>query len=199
MKKTLLAILLLACLTLGLLVTTGCTAPRSSTGTDTADHGKSINVMITIEYPRKAKLAGMENIKFPVEENTTALQAIELFCSVSDIPCLLETTSNTIVGINTVRNGDFNKNKVWKFSINDGSIRTDASEVHLKNGDILKWTYELDEAAVAAEEAEKAEGEADGDKAESDKAGDKADGADDADDAGAEADDDKTNNAETDD
>ena len=152
-KKIISGVLLLI-LTAGLLMLAGCSEKKSSASTDSAKKGGSIDIYITIEYPKKSKLAGLENIKFPVEEESTALQTIELFCSISDIPCLLETTSNTIVGINTVVNGDFNKNKVWKFSVNDSTPRTDAADVRLKDGDVLKWIYELSEEAAAEKESE---------------------------------------------
>ena len=140
MRRKTISFILLTILLSGLLLA-GC-GGKGNPVSDSSKKGNSININISIEYPEKARIASLENIKFPVEENSTALQAIELFCSVSEIPCYLETTSNTIFGINTVKNGDFNKNKVWMFSVNGGPMRADASEVHLKNGDALVWSYE---------------------------------------------------------
>lgn len=155
--KKIAVIMVLVCMLAGLPALAGCGGSSGTNAGEKPKKGKSINISMTIEYPEKARLAGLENITFPVEENTTVLQAIELFCNISDIPCYLETTSNTIVGINTVMNGDFNKKRIWMFSVNDGPLRTDATEVRLKNGDSLKWTY----GKVHSQDEESADADAD--------------------------------------
>ena len=146
------ALLLTFCIALGLL--SGC-AWNSETDSGTSVNKKqSINILLSIEYPQKSRLPIMENIKFPLEENSTVLQAIELYCSVAEIPCILDTTSNQIVGINTVHNGDFNKHKVWKFSVGGKEPQMNAADVRLKDGDELRWVYVKDPAAAGTEDAE---------------------------------------------
>lgn len=72
MRRKTISFILLTILLSGLLLA-GC-GGKGNPVSDSSKKGDSININISIEYPEKARTASLENIKFPVEENSTALQ-----------------------------------------------------------------------------------------------------------------------------
>lgn len=118
-----------------------------TTGCGTADKQKNvvhpIEVMISIDYPAGAKIPDMEHFKFKVEKGSNVLEATELYASLAEIPLLIDTTSNTVIGIDDVKNtGKGKKEKRWKVSVNAELIKSLPSEKKLKDGDDIQWKYD---------------------------------------------------------
>lgn len=100
-----------------------------------------ISVTVTISYPSKAKLDNVRKVQFKVEKKSTVMQAMQIFCNVNDIPLNVDTTNNTIEGINDVNNGDYNKKYVWKYKINGDLCQTNVADKVLRTGDTITWFY----------------------------------------------------------
>ena len=67
--------------------------------------------------------------------------ALQLYCSVHDIPLMIDTTSNAVQGINKIENGKLIKNRIWRYRLN-GRLGNDApAEKKLRDGDDLQWVY----------------------------------------------------------
>lgn len=138
MKKTVSIPALLVFLLFTAVVFTGC-------GKD--DKQKNvvhpIDVMISVDYPSGAKIPDMENFKFKVEKGSNVLEATELYASLAEIPLLIDTTSNTVIGINNVKNtGKGRKGKRWNFKVNGKAINSLPSEKKLADGDRIQWSYD---------------------------------------------------------
>lgn len=102
-----------------------------------------IEVFISIDYPEKAKAPDMENFKFKVEKKSNVLEATELYASMTEIPLLVDTTSNTITSINKIANNDSNYDKKakWKVKLNGKLIEGTLDSIKLSDGDSIKWVY----------------------------------------------------------
>ena len=92
-----------------------------------------IEIFISIDYPKKAKTPDMENFKFKVEKKSNVLEATELYASMSEIPLLVDTTSNTITSIN--------KKATWQFKVNGKLIQGTPDSKRLHDGDSIEWIY----------------------------------------------------------
>lgn len=100
-----------------------------------------IEISISIDYPDKASWDDVKDVPFKLEEDSSALEAIQLYCNVNEMPMLVETTGKTLYGINGVNNGDIDSERSWKFSLNGKTPRKGESKVSLKDGDSLVWYY----------------------------------------------------------
>ena len=101
----------------------------------------SIDITLSIDYPKVSKRTDILEVPFKLEENTTVLQLIELYGNVNNLPVLVDTTHLTLEGINGVQNGILWDEGVWKFTI-DGKYTTHAeSEKVLEDGDNVKFIY----------------------------------------------------------
>ena len=102
-----------------------------------------IEIFISIDYPKKAKTPDMENFKFKVEKKSNVLEATELYASMSEIPLLVGTTSNTITSINKIANNDpkYNKKATWQFKVNGKLIEGTPDSKRLHDGDSIEWIY----------------------------------------------------------
>ena len=94
-----------------------------------------------IDYPKKSEIPDVENTDFKIEENSSVLEAIQLYCNVNDMPINVETTDGTIVGINGLNNGDFHPNRIWQYKVNGELSASPAGEYILQEGDVLEWVY----------------------------------------------------------
>lgn len=139
MSKRIISFLLIAVLVLISALITGCSGSKEESAPKGSD---SIDIMISIDYPAKAEIPDMENIKFKVEKNSSVLDAIQLYCSVSEISCLVDTSFNSLEGIGGVQNGDYDKYATWHCMVNDALIAGDPSNHKLANGDSLSLIYE---------------------------------------------------------
>lgn len=100
-----------------------------------------ITITISIDYPKKSEIPDVENTDFKIEENSSVLEAIQLYCNVNDMPINVETTDGTIVGINGLNNGDFHPNRIWQYKVNGELFASPAGEYILQEGDVLEWVY----------------------------------------------------------
>ncbi len=108
---------------------------------DEAPTVNSIDITISIDYPESAEMDDVTQDSFAIEEDSSVLEAIQLYCNVNEMPVTIETTGGTVVGINDLLNGDIFAARTWQFKVN-GELCTDpAGDVTLKDGDNLEWVY----------------------------------------------------------
>ena len=101
-----------------------------------------ITITISIDYPKKSNLDDVIEVPFKIEENSSVLEAIQLFCNVNEMPVNIETTDGTVVGINDLNNGDLNTRRTWQYKINGRLSQLPAGEAILQEGDLLEWVYQ---------------------------------------------------------
>ena len=65
-----------------------------------------IEVTISIDFPDGAEAEDITEEAFLVEDGTTVLDALQIYCNVNDIPVNVETTAAAVYGINGVNNSD---------------------------------------------------------------------------------------------
>lgn len=100
-----------------------------------------IEITISIDYPDKAEIEDIEEETFKIEEDSTVLDAIQLYCNVNDIPLNIETTDGSVDGINDINNYILYTNRTWQYKINDELIDSPANTHILIDGDNLQWVY----------------------------------------------------------
>lgn len=100
-----------------------------------------IQITISIDYPEKAELEDVEEASFKIEEDSTVLDAIQLYCNVNELPVTVETTDASIQGINGVENGEYTAKRHWQYKINGKLCKTPENEKILKDGDTVEWIY----------------------------------------------------------
>lgn len=100
-----------------------------------------IEITISIDYPDKAEIEDIKEETFKIEEDSTVLDAIQLYCNVNNIPLNVETTDGLVDGISDVNNYILYKNSSWKYKINDELIESPANTQILVDGDSLQWVY----------------------------------------------------------
>lgn len=136
MKRSAISLMLIFVLIIGTAaVISGCGKKKE------AKIANPISVTVNISYPSKAKLDNVKKVQFKVEKKSTVMQAMQIFCNVNNIPLNVDTTNNTIEGINDVNNGDYNKKYVWKYKINGDLCRTNVADKVLRAGDTITWFY----------------------------------------------------------
>ena len=105
-----------------------------------------INVYIDIEYPEDSGLDPVKHQKYKVEEGTSVVNALQIYCNTNNIPVNVETTTSTIHGINNIYNKvdaeNDNKESKWMFKINGKKVKTSESETTLKKNDVVSWIYQ---------------------------------------------------------
>lgn len=139
MKKKF-SIIFICALVLGLAVcVTGCRDKSSSSAEESVVN--PINLLISIDYPGKANKPDLENFKFKAEEDSSVLEATELYCNISEIQLLVDTTNNEVQGINGINNGELKKKYVWKYKINGKEVSDNPQDYDLKDGDNIIWYY----------------------------------------------------------
>ena len=137
MKKKVLANLIICMLVLSSIFTaTGCGKDQEETPIV-----HPINITISIDYPTKSGIEDVKEADFKIEENSTVLDAIQLYCNVNELPVTVETTDASIQGINGVSNGDFSSERHWQYKINGKLSETPENEKILNDGDTLEWVF----------------------------------------------------------
>lgn len=131
-----------------------------------------IEVSISIDFPEGAGVEDISEQTFLVEDGTTVLDALQIYCNVNDIPVNVETTAASVYGINGVNNSDASSenageaadaedtditadgegegegasnpavNGSWHYSINGEEGTGAESEVKLSDGDSIIWIYQ---------------------------------------------------------
>ena len=119
MKKKVLTNLIICMLVCSsIFVVTGCGKDKEETPIV-----HPIKITISIDYPAKSGLDDVEEVDFKIEEDSTVLDAIQLYCNVNELPVTVETTDASIQGINGVDNGDYSAKRHWQYKIN-GELNT---------------------------------------------------------------------------
>ena len=138
-KRRILASLLVCALLSGIMFALSACGKPNQIGSQQIEN--PIEISISIKYPEKAKKPDIEAVGFKVEKNSTVMLALQLYCSVHDIPLMIDTTSNTVQGINNIENGVLIKNRVWKYRLNGRLSNAAVAEKKLHDGDELQWIY----------------------------------------------------------
>lgn len=120
------------------LLTAGC-GDKTQRGKEPAV--KTVEIMLSIDYPRSAEMEDVKAVPFKIEEGSSALETIELYCNVNEMPVAVEITSGTVIGINDLLNGDVFANRTWKYMVNGELMEKSARKVILEDGDSLEWIY----------------------------------------------------------
>ena len=105
---------------------------------------QSINITLSIDYPKKSTRSDINEVPFRLEEDTTVLQLIELYGNVNNLPILVDTTHSTLEAINGVQSGIFWKDGQWKFTVNGKYATKSESEKLVEDGDFVKFIYVRD-------------------------------------------------------
>ena len=127
-----------------------------------------IEVTISIDFPDGAEAEDITEEAFLVEDGTTVLDALQIYCNVNDIPVNVETTAAAVYGINGVNNSDGTAENPdeeaddeeiaaetetdestetaltgsWHYSVNGEESSTPENEVRLSDGDSIIWIYQ---------------------------------------------------------
>ena len=127
-----------------------------------------IEVTISIDFPDGAEAKDITEEAFLVEDGTTVLDALQIYCNVNDIPVNVETTAAAVYGINGVNNSDGTAENPdeeaddeeiaaetetdestetaltgsWHYSVNGEESSAPENEVRLSDGDSIIWIYQ---------------------------------------------------------
>lgn len=109
--------------------------------TEKVPRDKAVRITLTITYPKKVEPENYSTqTVFRAEKGTSLLDAMQLVCKINNIPLNVDTTTDTIEGINDVNNGDL-KHYVWKCRVN-GTLREETPDkIKMKNGDSIEMMY----------------------------------------------------------
>lgn len=115
---------------------TACGGNPSDDGSDV----NTINVTLSITYPKDAKKDNVKEFAMNVEENATVLQILESYCNQENIPVDVESSGTTYV---TSINGIKAKGSSgWVYEVNDdASITKAVDEYKVKDGDKVVWKF----------------------------------------------------------
>ncbi len=102
---------------------------------------KTVEITLSIDYPKSAEMEDVKAVPFKIEEGSSALETIELYCNVNEMPVAVEITGGTVIGINDLLNGDVFANRTWKYMVNGELMEKSARKVILEDGDSLEWIY----------------------------------------------------------
>ncbi len=138
-KRKIMASLLVCALLTGIMFALSACGKPNQIGSQQIEN--PIEISISIKYPEKAKKPDIEAVGFKVEKNSTVMLALQLYCSVHDIPLMIDTTSNTVQGINNIENGVLIKDRAWKYRLNGRLSNAAVAEKKLHDGDELQWIY----------------------------------------------------------
>lgn len=100
-----------------------------------------MEITLSIDYPKSAEMEDVKAVPFKIEEGSSALETIELYCNVNEMPVAVEITGGTVIGINDLLNGDVFANRTWKYMVNGELMEKSARKVILEDGDSLEWIY----------------------------------------------------------
>lgn len=138
MNKRNICTLLCISLLISMVFLTGCQGKEKA---EAPSNLNSVDIILSIDYPKSAEIEDVTEVVFTIEEDSSVLEAIQLYCNVGNIPVTIETTGGTVVGINDLLNGDIFASRTWQFKVNGIFPNKPAGEVILKDGDTLEWVY----------------------------------------------------------
>ena len=125
-------------------LTVSCLLLASGCGGDAEEAAPVINpieITVSIDFPKKAELEDVSDEPFKIEENSTVLEAIQLYCNVADMPITVETTDGSVQGIGGVENGDYYSSRIWQYKLNGELCTVAEAQQKLQDGDVLEWVY----------------------------------------------------------
>ena len=138
MKRRILTIFVLFALTISCAVFgSGCSKQTE----ETAPVINPIEITVSIDFPEKADIEDISAEPFKIEEDSTVLEAIQLYCNVAEMPITVETTDGSVQGIGGVENGDYSASRTWQYKLNGELCTIAESQQKLKDGDVLEWVY----------------------------------------------------------
>ena len=138
MKKGILVNLILCVLLISsALLISSCAAEE----TEEAPAVESVDITLSIDFPKKSNIIDINDISFRIEEDTTVLQAIQLYGNVNNISILVDTTHASLEGIHRVQNDVFTAGAEWRFKVNGKYVSKEESEYTLKSGDHVEFIY----------------------------------------------------------
>ena len=167
MKKSTLTKILAAATVVAL----AASAAACSDKTEDEPAENTIEVSISIDFPEGSGVEDITDQTFLVEEGTTVLDALQIYCNVNEIPVNVETTAAAVYGINGVNNseaGDAGSEDgeapaeqangeesgetavegsaaitgSWHYSVNGEEGTAAENEVKLADGDSIIWIYQ---------------------------------------------------------
>ncbi|MDD5921940.1 MAG: DUF4430 domain-containing protein [Eubacteriales bacterium] len=110
-----------------------------------------ITVSLTITYPEDSKYANAIKSTvsdISVEDGSTVSDALQLYCSISNIPLSLDKKNGRIIGIEKIKNDDKDTFRVWRFKLNGELVDRSAKDTVLSDGDKIEFSYDIDEDAA---------------------------------------------------
>lgn len=138
LKKRISLILTVLLALSSVLLTAGC-GEKTESGKEPPV--KTVEITLSIDYPKSAEMEDVKAVPFKIEEGSSALETIELYCNVNEMPVAVEITGGTVIGINDLLNGDVFANRTWKYMVNGELMEKSARKVILEDGDSLEWIY----------------------------------------------------------
>lgn len=138
LKKRISLILTVLLALSSVLLTAGC-GEKTESGKEPPV--KTVEITLSIDYPKSAEMEDVKAVPFKIEEGSSALETIELYCNVNEMPVAVEITGGTVIGINDLLNGDIFANRTWKYMVNGELMEKSARKVILEDGDSLEWIY----------------------------------------------------------
>ena len=138
MKRRISLILTALIVVSAVFLTAGC-GEKAESGKEPAV--KTVGITISIDYPGGAEMEDVKAVPFKIEEGSSVLETIELYCNVNEMPVAVEITGGTVIGINDLLNGDVFANRTWKYRVNGKLMEESARKVILEDGDSLEWIY----------------------------------------------------------
>ncbi len=139
MKRRFLVSFILCALTVSVMVFAGGCGRQAD---EAAPVVNPIEITVSIDFPKKSELEDISADPFKIEEDSTVLDAIQLYCNVADMPITVETTDGSIQGIGGVENGDYFASRTWQYKLNGELCTTAEGQQKLQDGDVLEWVYQ---------------------------------------------------------
>ena len=128
----------------------GNAAASSEAGTASGDAEKTdggdavegeITVELEIDYPDGSGVRDVEDVKYNVPSNSSALDVLQLYAKENNFEVVMDESSPTayVISVNGVEATD---SAGWIYELNDESIMEQASDVIVAQGDEVSWSFE---------------------------------------------------------
>ncbi len=120
----------------------GSTDSNDGLNTDGGDPAEGeISVEIEIDYPDGSGVKDVDDVKFNVPSNSSALDVLQLYAKANNFKVVMDETSPTayVISVNGV---DATDSAGWIYELNEQSIMEQASDVIVAEGDEVSWSFE---------------------------------------------------------